>query len=732
MSPRPLVPSRVLPPCLLVAALLAARPCGAVMDIADRGPILDAGRFAMRVTNVGVLGNAFFNQGLSFDPSFEFPRGSGHECLNHAELWVGGRLADGSAHVSGGPMLEFRPTLDPADHVLTRYAGDRGTRATVDDDGDGRVDEEILNGRDDDGDGEVDEDLRFPAQESAVATYVDDRPEALQSPSPTGEPHVPLGLTVEQEAYAWTLPGFDKIAGLQFTLTNHGAETLHDVWVGLYADLDSRDRNAEGGHLNDRVVAVNDSLVIHEGTSVLEGSYRKDCFTHLGGIVPAVADGVPGSGLPVAAVVGLSHTTDPLGWLVNHAFTGAREAQALARAPRRDTTFRYSIFANSLPPGEGGPPIVDAQRYVALQGAFAQADTTQLRDYAILCSCGPFPHLDPGQSVDVAFALVAAEDVDSLRAALQSALLAQRGTRLNLLPDATPGPGGIVPYTEGRTGITGHEVCYSPPPGIVFDYDPNCTSKFVTDPAYLPPTQLNPSTIVETTYRSDQPCVWSDFDCDACTGLDGRETQIPWFVAAPAPPQPTFRAGAGDRQVTVRWDNLPEILVNAGVLPGNGWTFSGYRVYRLDHWTRESLLPAPEQWQMLAAFVVDTALGGHPLASVVDGGVAYDSVAYEQRHYPVGRYRFTDPTVLDGFDYHYVVTAVAQKQTKVGTVTRTDFLESPFRTVFSDLVRPAVAATSQAGRVWVVPNPFRAHAPWERPPVPGDVFTRHVDFFGLP
>jgi 5-hydroxyisourate hydrolase-like protein (transthyretin family) len=31
-----------------------------------------------------------------------------------------------------------------------------------------------------------------------------------------------------------------------------------------------------------------------------------------------------------------------------------------------------------------------------------------------------------------------------------------------------------------------------------------------------------------------------------------------------------------------------------------------------------------------------------------------------------------------------------------------------------------------------VPNPFRAHAPWDRPPVPGDTFARHLDFLGLP
>ena len=36
------------------------------------------------------------------------------------------------------------------------------------------------------------------------------------------------------------------------------------------------------------------------------------------------------------------------------------------------------------------------------------------------------------------------------------------------------------------------------------------------------------------------------------------------------------------------------------------------------------------------------------------------------------------------------------------------------------------------GKVWVVPNPFRGRVAWERQPVPGDAFTRHIDFFGLP
>src|SRR6185369_8688768 len=120
---------------ILVLACLSALPVPAFMDINNAGPLLDAGRFALRITAIGVVGDAFFEKGLSFDPSFEFPRGSGQELLNHAVLWVGAVDALGVHRVSGGPLMEWRPTLSPQDHVRVAYAGAPGTLRFVDDDG---------------------------------------------------------------------------------------------------------------------------------------------------------------------------------------------------------------------------------------------------------------------------------------------------------------------------------------------------------------------------------------------------------------------------------------------------------------------------------------------------------------------------------------------------------------------------------------------------------------------
>ena len=47
-------------------------------------------------------------------------------------------------------------------------------------------------------------------------------------------------------------------------------------------------------------------------------------------------------------------------------------------------------------------------------------------------------------------------------------------------------------------------------------------------------------------------------------------------------------------------------------------------------------------------------------------------------------------------------------------------------------MRPRAAARDKGTGVWVVPNPFRARAAWDLPPVDGNRLTRHLDFMGLP
>ena len=118
---------------------------------------------------------------------------------------------------------------------------------------------------------------------------------------------------------------------------------------------------------------------------------------------------------------------------------------------------------------------------------------------------------------------------------------------------------------------------------------------------------------------------------------------------------------------------------------------------------------------------------------MTDSTVGYDFIRFAQKHYPIGRYGLTDTRVLNGFDYLYLVTTVAQRTvTLLGGGTKVERIESPVTAVIDSVVVPHVAASGGVAGVWVVPNPYRGHADWDRPPIRGDPFGRHIDFMGLP
>ncbi len=698
--------------------LLRPMPAIAVLDIGDRGPVLDPGGLRLRVTNAGILGNAFYNVGLSNDPSFEFPAHSGHECLNHAELWVGALDDRGLPHVSGGPLLEWRPTLDPADHVRIIHAGDLGTQRFVDDDGDGSTDEEILNGRDDDGDGEIDEDLGLIGQTEASCDFEDDLPEAVNYGYANGETHQPLGLSVHQEVYGWAQPSDRGTAAAHFVITNHGSKTLRNVYCGFLADLDSRKLTDVAGHLDDRISTQIFSKTLNNGFSTTHiGSVPVTfaCLPVVRDTVPVLTDGVAGSGLPVVTVLGLGHTID----------TGAmfQPYAPYARAPGT-VSFRYSVFSNSRDPRDGGVPTLDLNRYDALAGNAIQAPTDGADDYQVLVSCGPFPTLGPAESVTFDVALIAAENLDSLRVAIGDAIYLHHGYEVNDVPDS------IGPRTNqwdvGRSGLNGHEACLEPPQGVSFIADPNCPQKFEVAGGLAPADRRE-------LYEAGH-CVWTDADCDLCTGRNGNETTEPWLDPGTLPPPPAFRVEAGDHQVKVEWDNMPEIAIHGGLVGTPKSSFAGYRLYRLADWrNRESLLPPLENWALVRAYANSTLNGEALLSSVTDTTVDYERILYEQKHYPVGRYRDSDAAALNGFDYVYAMsTAMDMPYVDALGAPRVRRVESPIVASFEQRVVPHEAARAAAGSVWVVPNPFRANASWDRPVVPGDPLTRHIDFLGLP
>ncbi len=695
-------------------------PTLAALDVEDQGPTVTVGGFSMRVTNAGILGNAFFDVGRSFDPSFEFPSHSGNECLNYGALWVGARLPSGRVRVSGGPILEWRPTLAEDDRVRIAATGHLGTTRLVDDDGDREIDEEWLDGRDDDGDLRVDEDLGLDADQVAFATFSDFEQAATTGSYPGGEAHEPLGLVVRQTAMAWTNPSLRGIAGIRFEITNVGDQPLYDVYVGVYSDLDSRRRSDVAGHLNDRLVRGTEQVVIPTGRSGVTAGGRAtilDCQDELAADYVAVLDGVLGTNLPAVAVVPLAHTLDPLAWIP--------AGQAYATTPR-ELQFSTTVFLPAGSASRGFVPIFDTDRYSALRGEYPDAPADVRGDFSTLVSCGPFSPLQPGRAIQFAVAIVAASAADSIPTAVRRVLSLYNGITVNLLPDSIP-VSERDQFRSGATGTFGHEVCVEPPPGVTFTADPHCTSYF---------SSAEGAPLSEPALYAPGSCVWTNADCDLCTGMNGNETRLHWFdgiIAAPSPGQTTT---PGDHQVQIAWDNLPEVLSAAGQLGPWPNHVVGYRVWKLADWRRRSAaLPPRENWALMAAFAFgsgDTLFGEQNMLAATDSSLDYREILYERKWYPVGRYRITDREVHNGFDYVYRVTTVSELEViMAGERAGRENGNTPGRNV-TDVVVPHAGASSIAGAVWVVPNPYRGHADWDRPPVAGNPIGQHVDFMGLP
>jgi hypothetical protein len=102
-----------------------------------------------------------------------------------------------------------------------------------------------------------------------------------------------------------------------------------------------------------------------------------------------------------------------------------------------------------------------------------------------------------------------------------------------------------------------------------------------------------------------------------------------------------------------------------------------------------------------------------------------------RNRYPVGRYRFVDKEVKNGFLYFYSVTAFDSSFTGLELNGRRSTSEA-------EGVSPQISVRTGKS-VWVVPNPYRGYrnltqrpSAWDLTPNASDPTGTHIDFMGLP
>lgn len=193
---------------LTLLAVVVTSPAGAWVDLGDQsgGPynphgayvthgeyVMNVGELQINITNFGLIGS-HYSSGTTYSdaPSAQWPAGSGNEYLWAAGLWVGGVLLGERLVSTGAYENELRAQDGVEDTIYEAIAGslvrppgnddaggarypepDPNDDGDVDDFGNPRIDEEILNGYDDDGDGLIDEDFAQIGNQMMVTTLYD-------------------------------------------------------------------------------------------------------------------------------------------------------------------------------------------------------------------------------------------------------------------------------------------------------------------------------------------------------------------------------------------------------------------------------------------------------------------------------------------------------------------------------------------------------------------------------
>ena len=735
----------------------------AVPDINGPGAcVSSAGNVWIKTTNLGIFGNPFTAN--SADPSGQWPGPSGVQYMGFWNLWVAAKnpeAADFSTLRRVTHGFEWRPpSLAPEDRIYSAFEGQANGGRGIDDDGDHLIDEEFLNGKDDDGDGRIDEDFAAISQQMCTLELRDDTEQAVNQAA--AEKHVPFGLFVRETTVAFAVPGANDFVGKAYEIYNQSGHQLDSVFVGFFVDFDIGPTATDRFFADDLAVPMVPSGDFLETVPPSDPRFSPGFCTqdtiHVNGFTYVDDDGDMGKTPGAGTFLLLNHTTDPTG----------------VKAPRRVGFRMYRTYAPGTPFVQGGQPIVDLERFETLSATFGvdpvtgfineeRSDAATKTDFRSICSVGPFLEWQNNDKIEVEVALAvqrcdyqkSIDDPERYTAIVKNAIETQKTYRG---APVVPASGTPTPDMIGReTGLTA-------PPGTEYELadcrDPEGSTRTV----------------------HDDGVTWFDLDCNYCTGSIGM-VQRRWVAAAP-PPAPQTRYTAGNREVVLEWDNRSEYTPDPS---SNLLDFKSYRIWKASNFTRPvgAAGPGDELWSLLAELqlfdeqrpLVDsvdtdqdgrfdatekkwplllnvqsgervepvdvaplTDAGGQPIVTVGDRPYTDDHGALQIAHgvtvphYPIGRYRYVDKDVLNGFVYFYSITGKDSTGQRDVFGGRGSLAEQEGRRAATeqDGVVPQSAQGATSNAVYVVPNPYRGNAQWDLTPNASDPTGTHVDFFNMP
>jgi len=539
--------------------------------------------------------------------------------LWQSSLWVGGIVLGERLCSSGSeflPLDELEATIyeaigakliRPAGNIVA--SGRRRPMPNYDDDEDGFVDEEILNGKNDDPeiDSLIDEDFGQIGNQMFTLTNYDNTRLAVES----FPDHTPMNLEVVQRTYQWENDQVDDFVGFEYTITNTGVTDVDRVYIGFFSDSDIGSRDGDSIAEDDLAGSFRGLVQATDGSYVpVEVGYMYDAAE------TGRLDGYFG-------IVFLGHDVDPTG----------------QRAPMRLGLRTFQSFSGNLAFLQGGDPTNDDERYQLLSAPEDEwdGDANKPADFRFLVSVGPFAKLGPDEALEFQVAMVVGPGLGDeggspgLLRHCAEAYQTWDGIWVDDISAVVNEDGEtIFPGNKGREQIlcigdfsNGEELFDLWRPDFMdascideqwligqpkitsadrFAYEGDTCAMFNMDNCFECARQLGyycgPEEFENGLWTCNQ-----DNPGPGCTGVDGLDTQIHWLVGM-APPPPGLRLWAADSRVHIYWDNLSAMTPDIRLQQID---FESYRIWRADNWDRpfgSSLANGPESnlWQMIAEY----------------------------------------------------------------------------------------------------------------------------------
>lgn len=319
----------------------------------DNSKYTNVGNIGLTITNFGMIGHGFTL--WPRQPNCEYPKGSGIEHIFDGSLWVGG-VVNGQIRVTTGSV--------DASSVGARGGGFEFTNtesSTI-------IEKSNL----------LTSKFFSPdaiSHQDFIAEYSDTSTRLLN-----GEvipDHNPLGISVRQESYAWNFPFADFFVIMNYWIKNVSEKPIEDIYVGLWTDAVVRNTNITSPR-------VGSPFYTHGGNGYIDSLRLGYEFDY---------DGDPG-------------------------FTDSYFAvKYLGSIPKVDTSYFQSWqFRNTTDPVYFSPTD-DIQRYQKLSSSLRRDRIDPLRqtpsNRSFLVSTGPFTRLNPGDSINVTFAIICAKKYGS-------------------------------------------------------------------------------------------------------------------------------------------------------------------------------------------------------------------------------------------------------------------------------------------------------------------------------